>query len=543
MSYLELAGFESATLIQTFDLRYNLISALVEHWCPETHTFHLLCGECIVTLEDVALQLGLPINESAVTGVRTITEPAALCYSLLGVSPNDAESKFMSLRFSWLKANFEHLLINATKQKVMCAAQAYIMHIIGGVLMSDANSNRVHLMYLLLLTNLQNVRSYSWDFAVLAMLYHELCWTTKPDAIDIGRCLILLQSWALYRMSFLASVRHQAYIFPLVNKWSNNPGIGRLCTISIYRLMVEQHVNLSRCRIKDQKLRLLYPRLPIFILTYGALKHQLSISRQLSGIMGIKYSGNLVVFVDCSPSHMHRLGAYEPEPEPEPKPEPELEPKWSHTYFGDSSYHLELWANDYFPGSLGHNYHFRFDIFSPITPQYSTPLDPYPPRYSTPPQSYPSQYNPPLRSSSSMPFRAYDFPCKRELIELFTIQMGHTPMWVGRVVKHARVPNPCTDLTCPGHTPMSLGRVLHTVETHDHVSAPVANSKLKFKNAGDTRPNHTPNGQAIWSYMGSHIVANSSAMVLHDSYIDAMSQTWYYTKSHNDAISQIWSYT
>ncbi|KAK5785278.1 hypothetical protein PVK06_039845 [Gossypium arboreum] len=158
MSYLELAGFESATLIRKFDLRYNLISALVEHWRPETHTFHLPCEEYTVTLGDVASQLGLPINESAITGVSTIPEPAALCYSLLGVSLNDAESKCMSLRFSWLKANFEHLSINVTKQKVMCTAQAYIMHIIRGVLMSDANKNRVHLMYLLLLTNLQNVR-------------------------------------------------------------------------------------------------------------------------------------------------------------------------------------------------------------------------------------------------------------------------------------------------------------------------------------------------------------------------------------------------
>ncbi|KAK5843291.1 hypothetical protein PVK06_005743 [Gossypium arboreum] len=60
--YLELAGFGSAALIRTFDLRYNLISALVERWRPETHTFHLPCGECTITLEDVALQLGLPIN-------------------------------------------------------------------------------------------------------------------------------------------------------------------------------------------------------------------------------------------------------------------------------------------------------------------------------------------------------------------------------------------------------------------------------------------------------------------------------------------------
>ncbi|XP_017613583.1 protein MAIN-LIKE 1-like [Gossypium arboreum] len=214
----ELAGFRLAALIQTFDLRYDLISALVERWHLETHTFHLPCGECTVTLEDVALQLGLPIDGSAVTGISVIAESAALYYSLLGASSVDDESNFTGLKFTWLQANFEHLSVNATEDELMCAARAYIMHIIGGVLMPDANKNRVHLIYLPLLANLQNVHSYNYGFAVLAILYREFFRTTKPDAIDIGRCLVLLQSWALYQMPFLASVRHQPYVFPLVNR-------------------------------------------------------------------------------------------------------------------------------------------------------------------------------------------------------------------------------------------------------------------------------------------------------------------------------------
>ncbi|MFQ6667827.1 hypothetical protein Gotur_033712 [Gossypium turneri] len=132
MSYLEQAGFGSAALIQTFDLRYDLISALVERWRLETHTFHFPCGECTVTLEDVALQLGLPIDGSPVMGVTAFTEPAALCYQLLGDSPNDDESNFTSLKFTWLKAKFGQLSANATERELMCAARAYIMHIIGG---------------------------------------------------------------------------------------------------------------------------------------------------------------------------------------------------------------------------------------------------------------------------------------------------------------------------------------------------------------------------------------------------------------------------
>ncbi|MFQ6649435.1 hypothetical protein Gotur_022005 [Gossypium turneri] len=103
MPYLEQAGFGSAALIRTLDLRYDLLSALVERWRPETHTFYFSCGECTVTLEDVALQLGLPIDRSPVTGVSSFTDPAALCNQLLGDSPNDYKENFTSLKFTWLK--------------------------------------------------------------------------------------------------------------------------------------------------------------------------------------------------------------------------------------------------------------------------------------------------------------------------------------------------------------------------------------------------------------------------------------------------------
>ncbi|MBA0635080.1 hypothetical protein Godav_024585, partial [Gossypium davidsonii] len=44
----------------------KLISALIERWRPETYTFHLLCGECTITLEDVQLQLRLLVDKSEV---------------------------------------------------------------------------------------------------------------------------------------------------------------------------------------------------------------------------------------------------------------------------------------------------------------------------------------------------------------------------------------------------------------------------------------------------------------------------------------------
>ena len=46
-----------------------LLTAFVDRWRPETHTFHLPCGEMTVTLQDVAMILGLPLDGLPVTGI------------------------------------------------------------------------------------------------------------------------------------------------------------------------------------------------------------------------------------------------------------------------------------------------------------------------------------------------------------------------------------------------------------------------------------------------------------------------------------------
>ena len=44
------------------------LTALVDHWRPETHSFHLPCGEMTVSLEDFAMITALPIEGHALIG-------------------------------------------------------------------------------------------------------------------------------------------------------------------------------------------------------------------------------------------------------------------------------------------------------------------------------------------------------------------------------------------------------------------------------------------------------------------------------------------
>jgi hypothetical protein len=46
----------------TLNLNASLFTSLADRWRPETHSFHLWTGEMTVTLQDVSLITGLPIE-------------------------------------------------------------------------------------------------------------------------------------------------------------------------------------------------------------------------------------------------------------------------------------------------------------------------------------------------------------------------------------------------------------------------------------------------------------------------------------------------
>ncbi|MBA0656011.1 hypothetical protein Goklo_008416, partial [Gossypium klotzschianum] len=151
-NYLREAGsWHVATIGRGCKLDPKLISALIERWRPETHTFHLPCGKCTITFEDVHLQLGLPVDGSALTRFVQSADWGAICYDLLGEISDNIYGGWIEI--GWLQDTFLELGNDSIEVERIRYARAYILKMIGGYLMPKLSRNLVHLRWLLKLVD------------------------------------------------------------------------------------------------------------------------------------------------------------------------------------------------------------------------------------------------------------------------------------------------------------------------------------------------------------------------------------------------------
>ncbi|KAK1604832.1 hypothetical protein QYE76_028505 [Lolium multiflorum] len=131
------------------------LTALVDRWRPETHTFDLRAGEMTPTLQDVSMILGLPIQG----------EPL------------------------W-----------ANRDTIRMYTRVYLWYMISRTLFADSGGKLAHWCWLKVLTVLEH--RWSWGTAALAYLYCQLdeaCRRTGNGGI--GGCLLLLSVWSWDRLS------------------------------------------------------------------------------------------------------------------------------------------------------------------------------------------------------------------------------------------------------------------------------------------------------------------------------------------------------
>ncbi|XP_021595151.1 serine/threonine-protein phosphatase 7 long form homolog [Manihot esculenta] len=194
--HLRRTGFYGVIRLGFFALDWHLITALVERWRLETHTFMFPEGKMTITLQDVGLITGLPVNSAAITG-RSLHHWPSVCEALLGIVPPNNAIRGCYLKMNWLAEEFSQL------------HDEEVVH-------SDTSASRVNLMFLPLLADLEEAGNYSW-----------------------GRI------WAWDRITAVSpalSNRIPHHDAPLGSKWSN----ARQITEVVTHVLVELRYQLDR---------------------------------------------------------------------------------------------------------------------------------------------------------------------------------------------------------------------------------------------------------------------------------------------------------
>ncbi|KAH7848655.1 hypothetical protein Vadar_005780 [Vaccinium darrowii] len=161
MQLVRRAGLEGLVRVPFIQLDRALLTALIEQWRPETHSFHMRDAEITVTLQDVEVILGLPVDGDAVTGTFSATDVEALCTRLLG-----------------------QVLRDKTERKGQKKARGFIMRLLGGTIFADHSGTLVHLGWLKLLDDFDAAGRKSWGSAALGWLYYGLCQGKRVGRVE-----------------------------------------------------------------------------------------------------------------------------------------------------------------------------------------------------------------------------------------------------------------------------------------------------------------------------------------------------------------------
>ncbi|XP_042022981.1 protein MAIN-LIKE 1-like [Salvia splendens] len=192
--WLDIFGFKGVMDCgKSMKVNNELITALIERWRPETHTFHLPIGEMTVTLEDM----------QAIWGLRADSH----------VGYTDWPSKFRDL-LGWLpdtkiETKQDGLLITALINQTRIPlgddlptyvyiqrARIHALILLGGLILPDTTGCKVPFMWLNAFEDPDEVKNISWESAALSYLYHYLCEASMDKRKELGGPMMLLQLWA-----------------------------------------------------------------------------------------------------------------------------------------------------------------------------------------------------------------------------------------------------------------------------------------------------------------------------------------------------------
>ena len=207
IAIVRLLGLEHLHMVPSIKLDHALIIAFVERWRPETHSFHLPHGEMTITLQDVEVLMGMPIEGEAMVGFTKRTWKS-VCSEMLGIQIPDENKTMLDGQRIQIKALVDRIAQplppDANELQVHQYARCYVLALLRNMVFADKSGDRVHLMWLEFMENLNDPPKYSWGSAALSWLYRQLCKASEKTAKQIGGALILVQLWIYARFPHMS---------------------------------------------------------------------------------------------------------------------------------------------------------------------------------------------------------------------------------------------------------------------------------------------------------------------------------------------------
>ncbi|RYR07747.1 hypothetical protein Ahy_B05g075163 [Arachis hypogaea] len=175
---LALIGFQHVSRVGEIRGHSALLSALVERWRLETHTFHLPVGEVAMTLEDVSYILSLPINGEAITGRSDSSHQFLVenCIACFGRELGSQDHMLGKVNLAWVRRCRDTEPCD-TQEFVERYVQAHIFCVLGTVVFPDKSTTSLNSKFLSLLRDFHRISGYSWGQPI---------WHTYTD-----RCVVL----------------------------------------------------------------------------------------------------------------------------------------------------------------------------------------------------------------------------------------------------------------------------------------------------------------------------------------------------------------
>lgn len=172
-------------LVRVVSTDYDILSIHIS-FCgkvaAETNTFHMPYGEITITLDDVCTILRIQVTGKSVSAKSFSTKRAeSLVTTVLGVTSDEAHQESSavrgySMRLEWLSELFGMVSDIDPEPQIRCAARAYLLYIPGCTHFIDKSGTRVPVIYLSLLLDFHEVRTYAWVL---------LCWHICIDSWDL----------------------------------------------------------------------------------------------------------------------------------------------------------------------------------------------------------------------------------------------------------------------------------------------------------------------------------------------------------------------